>query len=282
MMMTLQEIENKLATPSLTLDRGINFSLEAIRRNAILTQNENSANYAWCIRQVYIIKNHYLSAYDLIKKKDYEGAWHHLERADIELSFLEGQTEIDISRFHKRFMLDFIKIMIPRYQKLFPYRFFLSREAIIKAEKCSICGKQVSIRNKCQHKIGHLYMGEMCGHEVTDWKLIGYAVVQDPFDKYAFLKPKELEYNYAMVDSVASRLSSPYQPWFVEIETVVKPEYRSVKRNDKCPCRSGKKYKNCCRGTERSLTEHHKITIFAPSSDPDKISMPFQYVSTWK
>ena len=280
MMMNIQEIETKLSEPSSTIDTNIYNSIEMIRKREILNQNEDNANYAWCIRQVYIVKNHFLKAYNQIKRKEFECAWHHLERADIELSFLERQTEVDISTFYKRFMLNFIKVMIPRYQKLFPYRLFISREAIIKSEKCSICGQRISIRKKCGHRVGHLYMGESCGYEVTDWELIGCAIVKDPFDKFGYIQPEGLEYNYEMIDAVVARLRSPYQPWFVEIEKIVRPEFKNIKRNDLCPCGSGKKYKKCCKGTDRILTEHHKVQILDPYTSSSDI--PFHYVDTWK
>ena len=282
MMMNIQEIETKLSEPSSTIDAKILDSIEMIRKQEILNQNEDAANYAWCIRQVYIVKNHFLKAYNQIKNKEFESAWHHLERADIELSFLEGQTEVDVSGFNKRFLLDFIRVMIPRYQKLFPYQFFISREAIIKSERCSICGQRVSIRKRCHHRIGHLYMGEKCGYEVTDWEFIGAALVKDPFDKFGYILPEGLEYNYQMVYSVVSRLRSPYQPWFVEIEKIIRPEFKSVKRNDLCPCGSGKKYKKCCKETDRILTEHHKVQIYDPYTNSSDIDMPFQYIDTWK
>lgn len=282
MILGIHEIEALLSEPSHTLDTRIYISIEAIRKQEILNENEDAANFAWCLRQVYIVKNHFLTAYKLIKKKDFEGAWYHLERADIELSFLERQTEIDISSFYKKFMLDFIKIMIPRYQKLYPYRLFLSREALNKAEKCSICGQRITIRKKCHHKVGHLYMGESCGYTVTDWELIGVAIVEDPFDKYGYIKPIDQEYNYEMVDSVVSRLKSPYQPWFVEIETIVRPEFKHIKSNAPCPCGSGKKYKRCCKRTKQTLTEHHKVSIYDPFAKPDDFNMPFQYINVFK
>ena len=125
-------------------------------------------------------------------------------------------------------------------------------------------------------------MGESCAYEVTDWEFLGCAIVHDPFDKYAYLKPKDLEYNYMMVESVVSRLRSPYQPWLIEIEMIERPEYKNIRSKDKCPCGSGKKYKKCCKGTKRSLTEHHKVSIFDPLANHEEVNMPFQYVSTWK
>ena len=37
-------------------------------------------------------------------------------------------------------------------------------------------------------------------------------------------------------------------------------EYEKINRNDKCPCGSGKKYKNCCL-KEGTFEKHHELTV---------------------
>lgn len=37
-------------------------------------------------------------------------------------------------------------------------------------------------------------------------------------------------------------------------------EYEKINRNDKCPCGSGKKYKNCCLN-EGTFEKHHELTV---------------------
>lgn len=36
--------------------------------------------------------------------------------------------------------------------------------------------------------------------------------------------------------------------------------YEKINRNDKCPCGSGKKYKNCCL-KEGTFEKHHELTV---------------------
>lgn len=43
-------------------------------------------------------------------------------------------------------------------------------------------------------------MGELCLREVTDYEIIGVAIVRHPLDKYAILKLEGQEYNYQVLD----------------------------------------------------------------------------------
>ena len=83
----------------------------------------------------------------------------------------------------------FIGRMIKEYQKLFPYCHFLSRECVIKAEVCSICGQPISLRHPCGHKVGKLYMGELCLRKVVDMEFKAFSIVCIYlFDKYSYVK----------------------------------------------------------------------------------------------
>jgi len=53
-----------------------------------------------------------------------------------------------------------------------------------------------------------------------------------------------------------------------------KPEYIHIGRNDKCPCGSGKKYKFCCRETEKEYMPHNRITILGGKEIKEK---PIEY-----
>ena len=277
--MTLLEIKESLSQNSEDFDPSILDAIEVLRKDAIDRSDEKTANYMWCLRQVYRIKKNYTLAYkDLIAQK-YENAWEAFNISDMELSFLEEQEEVDVSSFPRRYGLDFIKLMIPRYQKLFPYQFFFSRESIIKEEKCSICGKRISLRHGCGHKVGHLYMGEQCCRKVTDIQFLGLSIVTDPFDKYSVLQIQGQEYNYEMLELLMKNLHSPYDPWYLEEIPVIKEEYKNLGRNIPCPCGSGKKYKNCCMGTKKIYTTHYKITLLN-RSETDIV--PLKFVHSWK
>lgn len=277
--MTIKEIEEYLALKNTSLDEEVYEAIEKHRIRAIGEEDEDIANYCWCIKQIYVIQKNYLSVFNSLKKGKYEDAWHYLERTGIELSFLKPNFHTATSLEADIYHLFFIEKAISHYEKLFPYFIFTSREDVIKKEKCSICGQTVKIRNGCNHVTGRLYMGEMCSRIVEDFEILGFALVKDPFDKYAVVKPEGKEYNYKMLEILIEHLESPYDMWYVDETTVIKQEYKNIGRNDRCPCGSGRKYKKCCIDTKNIYTTHYRINLL---NQPARMINDVTYVGTWK
>ena len=275
--MTITEIETYLAIKHSSLDDSIGEEIEQLRKDAISQQNEERANYCWCLKQIYHLQKGFISAVNSLKLKNYEDAWCMFDRVDIGLSNLENN--FDTSQGNDRYHLLFIARMIKEYQKLFPYCHFLSRECIIKAEECTICGKPVSLRKPCGHKVGKLHMGELCLRKVTDIELKALCVVTDPFDKYTFLQIPDHEYNYGMLEELMREIDDPYDEFSIETIKVIKPEFKSVGRNELCPCGSGKKYKKCHLRTAEELMDHHIVHMSKPIACADKYVGTF---GTWK
>lgn len=257
--MTREEIEIYLSQKNEVLDTEAFNDIEKYRLSAIKQKNENDANYYWCLKQIYIVQQKFLSAFNSLQTKKYKSAWMLFDEADIELCALEENFDISIN--NDQYSLIFIGHIIKLYQKLFPYRFFLSREGIIKKEKCSICGATISLRNGCNHKVGKLYMGEMCYREVVDYELIAISIVKDPFDKYALIEVKGSEYSYVLLEWLMKYIKHPYDEFNVSITRVKKPEYQNIGRNDPCPCKSNKKYKYCHCNTEDELMDHYAFSF---------------------
>lgn len=275
--MTIKEIETYLAVKHISLEDSIGEEIEKLRIDAISLQNEETANYCWCLRQIYRTQKGFISAINSLKSKKFEDAWCIFDSVDIGLSNLE--KNFDTSQDNDRYHLLFIARMIKEYQKLFPYYHFLSRECVIKAEECTICGSPISLRKSCGHKVGKLYMGELCLRKVTDIELKALCVVTDPFDKYAFLQIPENEYNYGMLEELMLEIDSPYDEFSIETVKVIKPELTKIERNKLCPCGSGKKYKNCHRGTKDELMDHHIVHMTKPIKHENRYVGTF---GTWK
>jgi len=261
--MTKREIEDYLVVKHISMDNVVGDEIEKLRQDAIAQQNEDNANYFWCLKQIFGIQKGYISAINLLKTQKYEDAWCLFDHVDIELSFLEANfdTKLDDDKYH----LGLIGRMIKEYQKLFPYRHFFSRECVIRAEKCSICGKLISLRNSCGHKVGKLYMGELCLRKVVDMEFKAVAIVTDPFDKYTFVQLPGQEYEYGMLEALMVEIDEPYDEFYIETIKLIKPEYRSAKHNEPCPCGSGKKYKKCHWKTNGELMDHHRIHMSKPT-----------------
>lgn len=275
--MTIREIEDYLSNKNLQLDDCVERGVEELRQDAIRIQDEEQANYCWCLRQIYVIQKEFVFAINALKAQKYEDAWNTLDRADIALSNLE--ENLDIAQGYDKYHLIFIGRMIKEYQKLFPYRYFMSRECIIKAEECSICGKRVSLRHPCGHKVGKLYMGEICLRNVTDMEFKAVSIVTDPFDKYTYIQLPDQEYNYGMLENLMVEIDQPYDEFSIETIKIQNPKYKGIGRNALCPCGSGEKYKRCHCGTDDELIDHHIIHLKKPTARVNGFVGTF---GTWK
>ncbi|MBR6985479.1 MAG: SEC-C domain-containing protein [Ruminococcus sp.] len=255
--MKTYEIENYLTAKNERFDTKVLDCVEEYRIKAVSEKNEEQANYFWCLKHIFIIQSGFVSAINALKDRNYEEAWLIFDKIDIDISALEENYWIEED--DDKYNLVFISRMIKEYQKLFPYHHFLSRESIIQAEECSICGKPISFRHPCGHKVGKLYMGELCLRKVTKMELKAVCIVTDPFDKYAFIKIDGKEYNYGMLERLMSEIKSPYDEFYVETVKVKKPEFQNISRKTQCPCGSGKKYKRCHMGKTSELMNHHVV-----------------------
>ena len=255
--MTVYEIKEYLSSKRLKFDDKITRELEHIKKEAVLNENERLANEIWCLQQIFHIQKTYVSMFNCLKEGKYDAAWHLLERIDIELCFLRSNFDYSGNKYN----MTFIESAIKQYEKVFPDYIYTSRETAIKSERCSICGKRASLRGGCNHRVGKLYMGELCTREVIDFEFIGMAIVRKPFDKYAVMKIEGVEYNYGVLNFLMSKVESPFTIWYLEQMKRKKPEFMGTERNDLCPCGSGKKYKKCCMGTQKEWMPHNRITI---------------------
>ena len=234
-------------------------NLKQLKKSAVESDDQKEAKHIWCLEQILKVKKLFINSFNSMKNNDFEIAWYDLDRCDIELSFLKSHFNYTNNEFN----LLFIENEIPKYQELFPYDLFSSRETIDSNFSCSICGGLQGIRNTCHHKIGEIYDGEMCYRIVGKMEPLGIAIVKTPFDKYTILKIKDIEYNYFLRESLMKCLNNPFEKWGYDIEVrqwdYKKTDlYKHVGRNDMCPCGSNLKFKKCCLKTHNPMN-HYKI-----------------------
>lgn len=219
--MLLSEIKDYLQVFHLELENDIKEELKGKKQIAINCGDEVLANELWCLIEVYHIQENYLAMFRLMKERKYEEAWRIMDNIDISM----GNLRYNFKEGMNRYNLSFIDRVIEYYEKVFPDYVYTSREGIVKEEICSICGKKASLRGGCNHIPGKLYMGELCIRKVTDYEIIGVAIVKHPFDKYAVAKLEGREYNYQVLDYLMGKLDSPFRPWYVEELTRKRPEF---------------------------------------------------------
>lgn len=273
--MTMEEIKIELSSQTASLDPLIINDLQKLKKIAVENLDEDRANELWCYEQIYNIKKDYCDAfkkmkeaaclsdvlyedgYDSAKSKCYEEVWNGLDRCDMNILSLEENyciVDAEMDSFHINKIENDYQKLIP----LFPYKIFSSREDIIKKEKCSICGKVVAARNPCGHRMGRLYMGEMCCRIPMELEYLGSSIVLKPFDNYTIKRTRGIKFDFSLLDYVAPRIY-PYSSWSYKIENKLLPQYNKIGRNDKCPCGSGKKFKFCIRDDEDKHYEKHYI-----------------------
>ncbi len=213
------------------------------------------------------IQTNYLSIFRLLKSDYYYKAWCLLERVDIDLNSLAKHYQLDDD-----FKLIFIEKHIPLYQSLFPYRLFISPAWLYKEVTCSICGKTISIRNGCGHKIGEIYDGKECCRIITKSELLDLSLVENPAQKYSVLFPgiseedgckKEILSRYEVIRYVVSMLDSPFDEWNIEFTKTRHPHshFTYIEPNESCPCGSGLEYRHCCLREEGVLQPHVRILL---------------------
>lgn len=258
--MDIKNIEELLKLKSneiLTYD--IENELKELKKIAVENTKQDEAKHIWCLEQIYSVKKLFIKAFRLMKEGEFEKAWYKLDRSDIKLNFLKPHFDYSDNRYD----LLFIESEIPKYQELFPYELFGSRESIESDFTCSICGAKVGIRNKCDHKVGEIYNGEMCCRVVNKIEILAISLVKKPFDKYTILHIDGVEYNYFMLQNLMKYLDNPFEKWGYEIEWhewnhKEDEKYKNTGRNDLCPCGSGKKFKKCCLLNKQKI-KHYKL-----------------------
>lgn len=185
---------------------------------AISQKNEFLANELWAKIQTYNILKNYMWAYSDLKQKNYIDAWNLLDKIDINLSVVEKNFDLS-----KLFMLPFLRDIVPKYMKLFPYKFFMSRESVIKSSECSVCHKEFKLRNRCDHTPGKLYLGEVCTRVIKEISIVGISIVTNPVDRNTVLHGKDIYYDYSNLERLIEMLTSPFQ-WFDIDEEIIDSE----------------------------------------------------------
>lgn len=205
----------------------------------VSNNQQKQAKLLWIYQTIIEVHKLYLNAFDLLKNKFYHQAWCQLERIEITLHHLKRHFLYD----KKLYLLWHIEKSVKNLQVFFPYSMFCSFEILKKKKQCSICDKEISIRNPCEHIVGEIYDGEMCYRIATESEILGISLVENPGNKYSvmFLKDKKTDekidqYNYDTIDYLFDLINSPYDIWNLEVSEreIRKEDYGKIGRNDLC------------------------------------------------
>jgi|SRR5690554_212158 len=232
---------------------------------------QEEAKLLWIYQTIVEIHKLYVNAFNLLMNRSYYEGWCQLERIEITFNSLKRHFSFD----KKLYFLWHIEKSVKNLQVLFPYRMFASSEILKKKKKCSVCDKEISIRNPCGHIVGEIYNGEMCYRIVTEADILGISLVENPGNKYSvmFLKDEKTDeqidqYNYDTIDYLFDLINSPYEIWNLEVSQreIRKEDYGNIGRNDLCSCNSGKKFKKCCLTRIGEKYPHYEFILTNPSN----------------
>lgn len=274
--MTLKIIKNYLENN--ILDITIPYCLKKLKNDFVKRNNQEKAKEIWCYETIYFIKVFYIEAFRLMKTKKFPEAWEKLDYADIKINFLIKHFDLRKNKYDLLFISESIK----KFQKLFPYKAFMSRENIIKEEHCSICNEIISIRNNCGHTLGEIYDGEYCYSKVKDSELLGLILVEHPEDKNSYVRYLEedsREYNYKMLELLIEHLKNPFECWELKVHKIKEDRFKKLGRNEVCLCGSGLKYKKCCFETGKDSYDYLETILL---ENPGNINVPYQKIPTLK
>ena len=269
--MIINEIENKL------LNLGVyNVNFDKLHskilssKQVFVSKNlQNEAKKLWIYEQIITIHKEYNLCFKLLKEKSYYSAWCKLETIEIYFSNLQRHFSYNETKYK----LFHIEKSVKNLQTVYPYRLFTSHEIVEKETKCSVCDKKTLIRNNCGHKVGEIYNGKMCHKIVTDFEVLGFAIVENPVDKYTVLfstdpntNKKKDQYNYAALDYFISVVSNPYEPWDLIVHDKYLPHenFKNHRADDYCPCNSSKKYGECCLEEKGIKYLHYEYIVKIP------------------
>ena len=244
----------------------INYHLEFYTYFGKITENEKLLNQLWCLKSIFTIQNKYVESFLKMKNEEYYTAWCLLEEIERIYNSLRSiyYTESD------KFFINFIYNYTKKFQKFFPYYLFLSPELLVKKYSCNICGKTYTFKKNCEHEVGKLYYGRMCGKVIEDCEIISVSLVKNPVQKYSvlFLEDGD-QYNYDLIKSHIANLDSPFHRWDLEICEKLESHssFKDIDKKDNCPCGSRKSYENCCLKKEGVVRPHFKVNYeMVPSS----------------
>lgn len=237
--------------------------VEKFRLEAASASKEECANLTWYLREVADARGLMTEAIDQIKKSEYYKAWCQLERIEITVASLlqnpfYAQNDFEITSLAEQ---------VRQWQGLFPYRVFISPEIVVKKATCSICKTVIDPWEKCNHRVGSVYKGELCCRVIEECYLIRASLVLDPVQKYSVAFVKDIngkdQFDYSLVKFVADRIMNPFDRWSCELTTAYHSHglFSDLSHDEPCPCDSGRQYKDCCISRPGVRRPHYALSF---------------------
>ena len=233
--------------------------LSCLKHEAVVSGNQLSAKATWCLEAIGKVQENFVRSFKYMSSGDFKEGWDLLERCQNEIHFLDRHFTEQTNEFG----IEHVRIHVGRFQDLFPFELGYSPAFLHKIIRCSTCGLQLSLRNRCTHIIGEIYDGEMCHNVIEQTKILHLSLVDKPRHKYAVIFPEgNDDTRLAHLKDLVCSLGTPWRCWGYTQETrrAYPKKDSQVGRNEPCPCGSNRKYKSCCLSKE-TVSHHFRIFI---------------------
>lgn len=240
---------------------------DLIKVNALGDNNEMLADAQIVYKNYFIVFCDLARYFTLLQEKQYKESWTLLQDCIDGIKFVGKYVDE-----HRRKELPGIYNLLLCYERLYPYKAFVSSEYIISKSHCSICGKSLQGLS-CTHIKGNIYRGEVAIEIIDEIKEFQAAcLVSHPEDKRCIIEladDNRSESEKFLKLEQFLNLGLPFLQHFqitTKIENRQKKDIIKVGRNEPCSCGSGKKFKRCC---GKELYYEHERNLISPGERID-------------
>lgn len=230
--------------------------LAQLKREAVYANDQLTAKAIWCLETIGRIQNHFESSICCIGAGEFRSAWDDLDRCLTEASFLDRH----FNEVEGEFGIEHVWTHAKQFQELYPFKWGISPGYLRTDIRCSICNKRRTLRNRCQHKIGEIYNGEMCGKKIQGLKLLHISLVEYPAQKVSVIFPNgNDDYRFELVKYVVKGLNHPWARWsYMREERRTRHLlFANADGKSPCPCGSSLIYEDCCLNKETVMPHFH-------------------------
>lgn len=239
--------------------------IEVRKASAVAEGDESKAKRLWIVEAVANCQRKFVAAFRELQAQRFYEAWCEIEQLESALAGLSRHYRSPVDDPHR---IDFVSRMVGSWQRLFPYKLFLSPEYLKKRTECSVCGAIVTPRSDCGHRVGEIYRGEACYRIVKEVEVLGISLVDEPEQKYSVVFPtdehgNQQDYNYDVLKFVIERVTSPFHVWSAELttRTIPRSALSDVLPTQQCPCGSRQVFGACCSQKEEVSVPHMQFTF---------------------
>jgi hypothetical protein len=234
---------------------------EKIKEKAVTLEKEEIANSMFVVSAYCKVLKYYSRYWQKLLEGKYKDSWVVLQDTIDNLisvtKFTENHGEFGIREFNSH---------LNELEKLYPYSIFASSEMVIETKECSICGKSV-LDIDCIHIPGNLYWGQMAVTICKDIVFQAVALVKHPMDKRCVMEingdNRTEKEKFKLLHYFVENNTNPLKLFTVteSDKYYYNEKYDMIKRNEPCPCNSGKKFKKCCGEIKYERGSHFHIKL---------------------